>query len=342
MDDLSEEEMEVLPLDDTEQYYVGESESEGSEVGTKAWGSSKKAFYSQQELGLSSSDEAEEFEEKEAIELQDKMAAALSESDFLSVQALGQVDESEKVEQVALDVSKLGEEEKLALVERTSPELMPLIESLRNSCTLVSTALLPQLSNVQEVKMKQLIELRVHLNLCYSVNAMYYLLMKASRENTRSHPVFTRLLSLKQLISQVDSILSLVRTQPGPPQLSAQDSYSDERVPEVEDPLDYYFKVKELKRRKKEPKIAEETILEPEFDEDDEKRPISYQISRNKGLTPKRSKEQRNPRVKHRKKFKKALQKRKGQVLPVQTELTRYGGESTGIRSNVTRSVKIK
>ena len=52
-------------------------------------------FYSQQEVGLSSSDEAEELEEKEAIEMQEKMAAALSESDFLSVQALGQVDESE-------------------------------------------------------------------------------------------------------------------------------------------------------------------------------------------------------------------------------------------------------
>lgn len=31
----------------------------------------------------------------------------------------------------------------------------------------------------------------------------------------------------------------------------------------------------------------------------DSKRAITYQISRNKGLMPKRKKEQRNPRVKH-------------------------------------------
>ena len=30
------------------------------------------------------------------------------------------------------------------------------------------------------------------------------------------------------------------------------------------------------------------------------------------------------------------------QVLPVQTEVSRYGGESSGIKSNVARSVKIK
>lgn len=46
----------------------------------------------------------------------------------------------------------------------------------------------------------------------------------------------------------------------------------------------------------------------------DGKRAITYQISRNKGLTPKRKKEQRNPRVKHRKKFRKAVIKRKSQV----------------------------
>ena len=49
-------------------------------------------------------------------------------------------------------------------------------------------------------------------------------------------------------------------------------------------------------------------------EDQDGKRAITYQISRNKGLTPKRKKEQRNPRVKHRKKFRKAVIKRKSQV----------------------------
>ena len=48
-------------------------------------------------------------------------------------------------------------------------------------------------------------------------------------------------------------------------------------------------------------------------DEDlEERRAITYQMSKNKGLQPKRKKEQRNPRVKHRKKFEKAKVRRKG------------------------------
>ena len=44
------------------------------------------------------------------------------------------------------------------------------------------------------------------------------------------------------------------------------------------------------------------------------RRPITYQIAKNKGLTPHRRKDERNPRVKHRKKFKKAIVRRKGAV----------------------------
>lgn len=39
-----------------------------------------------------------------------------------------------------------------------------------------------------------------------------------------------------------------------------------------------------------------------------------FQIEKNKGLTPKRKREQRNPRVKHRMKYRKAKIRRKGQV----------------------------
>jgi len=59
---------------------------------------------------------------------------------------------------------------------------------------------------------------------------------------------------------------------------------------------------------------SEETKDVEEETKDDEKRGITYQIAKNKGLTPHRKKEQRNPRVKHRIKFRKAKIRRKGQV----------------------------
>ncbi len=37
---------------------------------------------------------------------------------------------------------------------------------------------------------------------------MFYLLLKASKETASSHPVFSRLLTLKQLLSQLEAIQS--------------------------------------------------------------------------------------------------------------------------------------
>ncbi|XP_068633360.1 something about silencing protein 10 [Battus philenor] len=73
-----------------------------------------------------------------------------------------------------------------------------------------------------------------------------------------------------------------------------------------------------------------------------EKREITYQIAKNKGLTPHRKKEQRNPRVKHKLKYRKAKIRRKGAIREPRTEISRYGGESSGIKANVKKSIKIK
>src|SRR5687767_12311752 len=50
-------------------------------------------------------------------------------------------------------------------------------------------------------------------------------------------------------------------------------------------------------------------VYEEEILPDGSKRQINYQILKNKGLTPHRKKEQRNPRVKHRNKYEKAKKK---------------------------------
>ena len=71
-----------------------------------------------------------------------------------------------------------------------------------------------------------------------------------------------------------------------------------------------------------------------------EKRAINYQISKNKGLTPKRNKMYRNPRVKYRTKARAADIKRKSIVPKVRSQDSRYTGEATGIRTGVVRSAK--
>ncbi|KAF9380268.1 hypothetical protein CPB97_008487 [Podila verticillata] len=79
----------------------------------------------------------------------------------------------------------------------------------------------------------------------------------------------------------------------------------------------------------------EDTSMDP-----NDKRSISWQILKNKGLTPHRKKEQRNPRVKHRNKYETAKKKIKS-VKRVFTRLEgSYGGEKTGIKTGLARSVK--
>ncbi|KAF2896797.1 hypothetical protein ILUMI_09374 [Ignelater luminosus] len=76
--------------------------------------------------------------------------------------------------------------------------------------------------------------------------------------------------------------------------------------------------------------------------EGDSRRGITYQIAKNKGLTPHRNKLQRNPRVKHRNKYRQAKIRRKGAIREVRTEMSRYAGELSGIKTSVTKSIKIK
>ncbi|XP_023024646.2 UTP3 small subunit processome component Sas10 [Leptinotarsa decemlineata] len=89
-------------------------------------------------------------------------------------------------------------------------------------------------------------------------------------------------------------------------------------------------------------KVDEENPEETEETNEVGKRAITYKMSKNKGLTPHRKKEQRNPRVKHKLKYRKAVIQRKGAVREPRKELHRYSGEISGIKASVSRSIKIK
>lgn len=75
----------------------------------------------------------------------------------------------------------------------------------------------------------------------------------------------------------------------------------------------------------------------------DGKRAISYAIQKNKGLTPRRKKEVRNPRVKKRKRYEDKM-KKLGSIRKIYKGgegRGGYKGETTGIKSGLVRSVKL-
>lgn len=64
-------------------------------------------------------------------------------------------------------------------------------------------------------------------------------------------------------------------------------------------------------------------------------------MEKNRGLTPHRKKLTKNPRKKYKLKHAKAVTNRKGQVRSVRPQTAAYGGEATGIKANLSRSVRM-
>ncbi|KAG2216497.1 hypothetical protein INT45_006842 [Circinella minor] len=110
---------------------------------------------------------------------------------------------------------------------------------------------------------------------------------------------------------------------------------------------DYYSEIVESKKALKEAKKAEAEanraplVEGPWQVEEGEKRLASYRILKNRGLTPRRKKENRNSRVKHKNKYADKLKKLSSVRAVVKPLQGTYGGETTGIKSNVVKSVRL-
>ena len=117
---------------------------------------------------------------------------------------------------------------------------------------------------------------------------------------------------------------------------------------ELDDDLgddDFYSQIKKKSKAKKEYKKSLYAVAPkyPGMDGEVEgERAVGNMIMNNRGLVPHRKKEFRNPRLKRREQYRKAIIRRKGAVRDVRTdEGHKYGGEETGIKSNLSRSRKL-
>uniref|UniRef100_A0A8K9VGR7 UTP3 small subunit processome component n=1 Tax=Oncorhynchus mykiss TaxID=8022 RepID=A0A8K9VGR7_ONCMY len=339
-----------------------------------AWGNRKKMFYDSDYVaakGKSQQDaEADdEEEEEEAKNIQRRLAADLSEEDYdLNLLQEFAVEEQEvEKERIVKDLQQMSQKEKMKLLKKESPELLELIQDFKAKLAELKDELQPLLEMVNDGRIPpgkgaNYLRTKQQLYLNYCTNISFYLVLKAKRIPAHNHPVIERLLTYRNLINemgevdarlapQLRQLLSAdqkeksARTSEGKAGAeSSEDSYSDL---DEEAALRFYRGVEErlkLKRKGKDPQAEEGRLeaAEDDYVDPDAKRRITYQMAKNKGLTPKRKKIDRNPRVKHREKFRRAKIRRKGQVREVRREETRYSGELSGIRAGVKKSVKLK
>ncbi len=78
------------------------------------------------------------------------------------------------------------------------------------------------------------------------------------------------------------------------------------------------------------------------LDEKEGVRKVTREILKNKGLVRNRRKDKRNSRVKHKKKYEKAMSSQKSLQNYVRVNKGGYGGEKTGIKSHIIKSTNLK
>ncbi|XP_015360788.1 something about silencing protein 10 [Marmota marmota marmota] len=335
------------------------------------YGSKSRGRQSQQEV-----EEEEREEEEEAKVIQRRLAQALQEDDFgvawveAFAKPVPEVDEAET--RVVKDLAKLSVKEKLKMLRKESPELLELIEDLKVKLTEMKDELEPLLQLVEQRiipsgKGSKYLRIKYNLYLNYCSNISFYLILKARRAPAHGHPVIERLVTYRNLINKlsvVDQRLSseirhLLKGDALKKELNAKAKFTKAKPKSVseasaasaidlsdgsdideEDALKYYKEMDDRQKFKR--KIEENSIEEQALEDQNVKRAITYQIAKNRGLTPRRKKIDHNPRVKHREKFRRAKIRRRGQVREVRKEEQRYSGELSGIRAGVKKSIKLK
>ena len=318
-------------------------------------------------------DEEDEEEQVDEPEQEDVM------QDLADIPLLG--DEEVQVERIEKDTSSITTKEKLAMIKRKSPELLGLIDEMKTHLNYLQTKLDPAVVKLRNLKQHgltpegvTLLRLRHELTFSYCTNIAFYLHLKASGVPLRDHPILQRLLKLKESIGEhedyndeLDHSIEKI--------LEQEVVETDAEEVEMDDGLDEFFnektkkKISHAKSAVSDKEAAEAMefynsvakssakfhdardefyAADPSITMDDKvgtdgKRGASYQIMKNRGLVAHKNKVNRNPRVKKRLQYRKAVIRRKGQVREVRTgETGYYGGEGTGIKSNITRSRKIR
>ncbi|XP_040575976.1 something about silencing protein 10 [Lepeophtheirus salmonis] len=314
-------------------------------------------------------------EVKESQMMQLKQLQKLDEDDFAdmfipniaNIPSLTQNDETK----IKADLGNMSDKEKTELFHQESPEFRSITQDFKEKLKEAKDFLYPAIKLMENGSIPakglaaRLIKTKFDLIINYCVNIYSYLIFKSRRVQLKSHYSLSgRLVQYKKLLDdliplekeimkEVKSVVNGLKSE----NTTIQDLISNKNHESTSS--------KPIMKPRKKLRILEDTVmtkkvvpvsieekldlnendlpiedLDEEYEEEG-RRAINYKIAKNKGLTPKRSKLQRNPRVKHRVKFEKAKVRRKGQVRTVRTEVKKYSGEISGINARVKKGIKL-
>ncbi|XP_025110142.1 something about silencing protein 10-like [Pomacea canaliculata] len=369
--DLEEEAEEYDDLPDAKAWGAKRSWFQGGDVRDNRIG--MQMYNCLNSLALKMRRAWQHLEEKESLAIQQRLAAQLDEDDFGIAQLVQLLLASDSTQLTPdshtlfrdllvhkiLDVRKRAirrsercyksqggffkdvQKGGIGASEKDIPEFFPLVKDFREKMLELKEKVLPLMELVKSGKIvdneADYVRSKFHILMGYLTNGCFYMYLMAKRTPVHDHPVMKRLAQFRQLAKMME---------PLDDQVAGDIEKLLEKLKQGED-VD--LSVRPQKKRKivsisnESPVPAmedNEEDIEME-DQEDGKRGITYQIEKNKGITTYKKKELRNPRVKHRMKYRKANIRHKVQVQKIRPK-GYYDGEHAGIRAGIIRSRKMK
>jgi len=189
-------------------------------------------------------------------------------------------------------------------------------------------------------EMANFIKARHLIGSTYCLNALFYLRLRARHESVEGHPVMGRLVQCHKLLEELQPVQDILEQK--------FDAILEAERSETLDRLE--LAIETSKRAKPivtfEQAVEARKVATAEKDEEEAepiKRQVSAEMEKNKGLTQSKGKKRRNPRVANKEKYIKALKRRRASgVKEWQPPVNAYGGEMSGIRAGIRRSIKLK
>ncbi|CAF4038638.1 unnamed protein product [Rotaria sp. Silwood2] len=374
-DDDDDNEYQQIEGDDNEEGDLDEDLS-GS------WGTSRKAFYNEDANVDDEDAKLEEQEaiqiQKKYYDMLEKndFGLDLFQQKPSTISIDRNLDEQTLQRHIILpnNLLELSSNERLQLIRDQSPELEPLCNEFKNIFDDLKIYLLPFIqliidtSSLEEFHSYpgwQFILSIIELYLTYCSYLSLYLMMKSTDLNISKHPIINDIEQYRKLCQFVDEdfqsmksdllklceLLQEKKLKINQSSVSKQNQLTSKPYLIMNNGMSLSIKttngtavkpsLRERMMKRREEKMNIETEIEPKENKP-QKRGITYEIEKNKGLTAKRKKEYRNPRVRHRNKYERALIKRKSRVPTARTEEEKYTGEPTGIRAGIKRGIKLK
>jgi len=247
-DDSSEDFAEYMSGDDVDGVNgqgsggdaASDSASDNDQFDTKDWGRKKSSYYKRREESDEEASEDEAIaEEAEARRLQKEKALARQEDDFddsfavrtssksgseaygakkaltstdaglleTMYKEMGSFAPSDLVSH-SVDVSSLSKQEKLDLIVKDSPELLLLLDSLKERMREIRERIAPLIQRARAAQIPtskglSYLETKYHLLLNYCTNICFYLLLKAEGKSVKNHPVIDHLARTRTVIDRL-------------------------------------------------------------------------------------------------------------------------------------------